>query len=135
MPDSSGGKKEAEQEEMQEEQMAEEEKQEELEAEGKEHPLMQQEEEQMVKRRITVRMGPVSKISWSVSSLYPIQRSFETVKVYTITVASEKRMLRQVAFTENVISTSLCELRLLQHHFVLDSNEKKVNIGKSKREG
>jgi hypothetical protein len=42
--------------------------------------------------------------------------------------------LRQVAFTEKVISTSLCELRLLQKHFVLDSNEKKVKADKSSRE-
>ena len=57
------------------------------------------------------------------------------VKLNTMRVASEKRMLRQVAFTEKVISTSLCELRLLQQHFVLDSNEKKVKAGKSSREG
>ena len=57
------------------------------------------------------------------------------VKVYTMRVASEKRMLRQVAFTEKVISTSLSESRLLEQHFVLDSNEKKVKAGKSTREG
>jgi hypothetical protein len=57
------------------------------------------------------------------------------MKVNTITVASEKKILRQVAFTEKVISTSLCELRLLQKHFVLDSNEKKVKADKSSREG
>ena len=57
------------------------------------------------------------------------------VKVNTITVASEKRMLRQVAFTEKMISTSFCESRLLEQHFVLDSNEKKVKAGKSTREG
>ena len=57
------------------------------------------------------------------------------VKVSPMRVASEKRMLMQVAFTEKVISTSLCELRLLEQHFVLDSNEKKVKAGKSSREG
>ena len=57
------------------------------------------------------------------------------VKVIPMRVASEKRMLRQVAFTEKVISTSLSELRLLEQHFVLDSNEKKVKAGKSMREG
>ena len=57
------------------------------------------------------------------------------VKLNTMRVASEKRMLRQVAFTEKVISTSFSELRLLQQHFVFDSNEKKVNAGKSRREG
>ena len=53
----------------------------------------------------------------------------------TITLASEKRMLRQVAFTEKLISTSLCGSCLLEQHLVLDSNEKKVKVGKSKREG
>ena len=57
------------------------------------------------------------------------------MKAYTISVASEKRMLRQVAFTEKVISTSLCELCLLEQYLVLDSNEKKVKVGKSRREG
>ena len=57
------------------------------------------------------------------------------VKVNTMTVASERRMLRQVAFTEKVISTSLGELRLPQQHFVFDSNEKKVKAGKRRREG
>ena len=57
------------------------------------------------------------------------------VKVSTMKVAVEKRMLNQVAFTEKVISTSLSELRLLEHHFALDSNEKKVKTGKSTREG
>ena len=50
-------------------------------------------------------------------------------------VVSEKRMLRQVAFTENVITTSLSKSQLLEQHFVLDSNEKKVKAGKSMREG
>ena len=57
------------------------------------------------------------------------------MKAYTIRLASEKRMLRQVAFTEKLISTSLCVSCLLEQHLVLDSNEKKVKVGKSKREG
>ena len=57
------------------------------------------------------------------------------VKVNTMRVVIEKRMLRQVAFTEKVISTSFSELRLLEQHLVLDSNEKKVKAGKSTREG
>ena len=57
------------------------------------------------------------------------------MKVYTIRVAHEKRMLREVAFLEKVISTSFSELELLEQHFVLDSNEKKVKFGKSSREG
>ena len=57
------------------------------------------------------------------------------MKVYTMSVTSEKRMLRQVAFTENVITTSLSKSQLLEQHFVLDSNEKKVKAGKSMREG
>ena len=56
-------------------------------------------------------------------------------EAYTIRVASEKRMLRQVAFTEKVISTSLGGSLFLEQHFVFDSNEKKVKVGKSKREG
>ena len=47
-----------------------------------------------------------------------------------------KRMLKKVAFTENLISTSFVRLSFFWQHFlVLDSNAKKVNIGKSKREG
>ena len=57
------------------------------------------------------------------------------VRQNTMRVASERRMLRQVAFTEKVISTSFCESRLLEQHFVFDSNEKKVKAGKSRREG
>ena len=64
-----------------------------------------------------------------------IQLVFESMKVYTMSVTSEKRMLRQVAFTENVITTSLSKSQLLEQHFVLDSNEKKVKAGKSSREG
>ena len=50
------------------------------------------------------------------------------VKANRMRAANEKRMLRQVAFTEKVISTSLCE-----QHFALDSNEKKVKVGKSSK--
>ena len=50
-------------------------------------------------------------------------------------VASEQTMLREVAFKEKVISTSFCELRLLEQHFVLDSNEKNVKAGKSSEKG
>ena len=57
------------------------------------------------------------------------------VKANRMRVANEKRMLRQVALAEKVISTTFCESRLLQQHFVLDSNEKKVKAGKSTREG
>ena len=57
------------------------------------------------------------------------------VKVMTMEVGSESRMLREVAFTEKVISTSFFELRLPEQHFTLDSNEKKVKAGKSSREG
>ena len=47
-----------------------------------------------------------------------------------------KRMLKKVAFTENLISTSFARFSFFWQHFlVLDSNVKKVNIGKSKREG
>ena len=57
------------------------------------------------------------------------------MKAYTISVASEKRMLRQVAFTEKVISTSHGESLLLEQHLVFDSKVKKVKVGKSSREG
>ena len=58
------------------------------------------------------------------------------VKASTMRVGlSEKRMLRMVAFTEKVISTSFSELPLPEQHFVLDSNEKKVKAGKRSREG
>ena len=57
------------------------------------------------------------------------------VKVIPMRVASEKRMFRQVAFTEKVISISFCEFFFPEQHFVLDSNEKKVKAGKSTREG
>ena len=66
----------------------------------------------------------------------PVQANISVpVKANRMRAANEKRMLRQVAFTEKVISTSFGELRLLQQHFVLDSNEKKVKAGKSTREG
>ena len=57
------------------------------------------------------------------------------VKVIRMEVGSENSMLREVAFTEKVISTSFFELRLPEQHFTLDSNEKKVKAGKSTREG
>ena len=73
----------------------------------------QQDEEQVVKRRITVSRRPTSKDT-NVTFRLNLQWKFESysvpVKVNTITVASEKRMLRQVAFTEKVISTSLSDL-------------------------
>ena len=66
----------------------------------------------MVKRRITVRRKPTSRMA---SERYSIGRGrflssnkvqFESivpVPAITITLASEKRMLRQVAWTEKVI--------------------------------
>ena len=49
----------------------------------------------------------------------------------------EKAMLKNVAFAENLISTSFDRLLFVAQHFgaVLDSNVKNENIGKSKREG
>ena len=111
MPNSSGGQQEvAEQEEF----------------EGGEQELGQQEqdEEQVVARRIAVSRMPTSRMTTSPiqsghgPDLVPVRALYPTIrwggkKAYTITitmrVASEKRMLRQVAFTEKVISTSLCE--------------------------
>ena len=105
---------------------------------AQEQELGQQDEERVVKRRITVRRRPTSSMT-SVAFRVFLQWKSESydvpVKVNTIGVASEKRMLKQVAFTEKAISTSLSELRLLEHHFALDSNEKKVKTGKSTREG
>ena len=105
---------------------------------AREQEFWQQDKEQVVKRRITVSRRPTSRMT-SITFRLNLQKKFESysvpVKVNTITAASEKRMLRQVAFTENVISTSLSESRLPEQHFVLDSNEKKVKAGKSSREG
>ena len=73
----------------------------------------QQDEEQVVKRRITVSRRPSSRMTSEAIRLNS-QSEFESyvvpVKVNTMRVANEKRILRQVAFTEKVISTSLCEL-------------------------
>ena len=45
-------------------------------------------------------------------------------------------MLKKVAFTENLISTSFVIVSFFWQHFlVLDSNVKKENAGKSKRDG
>ena len=58
------------------------------------------------------------------------------MKARTMKLIRVKRILKTVAFTENLISTSSLRLSLFWQHFlVLDSNVKKVNIGKSKREG
>ena len=58
------------------------------------------------------------------------------MKTATIKPTRVKRMFRPVAFTENLISTSSARLSFFWQHFlVLDSNAKKENIGKSKREG
>lgn len=105
---------------------------------AREQEFEQQDEEQMVKRRITVSRRPGSRMT-SVMLRMDLHLEFGSynvpMKVDTITVASEKRILRQAAFTEKVISTSLSDLRLPEQHFVLDSNEKKVKAGKSTREG
>ena len=103
----------------------------------------QQEEEkdgqQVVKRRITVRRMAIgirmTSEMFRLTLQLKLESNFMPVKAYKIRVVSEKRMLRQVAFTEKVISTSLCESGLLEQHFGLDSNEKKVKAGKSSREG
>ena len=118
MPNSSGGQQEVEQQ------------QEEVEV----GEFLQQDEERVVKRRITVsrRPGSRKKSEMFRHSLQTESESyFVPVKVSTMKVA----ILRQVAFTEKVISTSFGELRLLQQNFVFDSNEKKVKAGKSSREG
>ena len=49
----------------------------------------------------------------------------------------ERRILKPVALTEKQISTSFGEASFsaLKEHFEFELNEKKVNIGKSKREG
>ena len=119
MPNSSGG------------QQDEEEEVEEVEEGAREQEFGQQGEDQVVKRRITVSRRPI--VMGTTTML--VSGQLLPVKVYTMRVASERRMLRQVAFTEKVISTSLGELRLPQQHFVFDSNEKKVKAGKSSREG
>ena len=99
----------------------------------------QKDEEQVVKRRITVSRRPSSRMTsetFRLNSQSEFVSYVVPVKVNTMRVASERRMLRQVAFTEKVISTSFCESRLLHlQHFALDSNEKKVKAGKSSREG
>ena len=105
---------------------------------AQEQELGQQDEERVVKRRITVRRRPtrsMTSVAFRVFLQWKSESYVVPVKVNTIWVASEKRMLKQVAFTEKAISTSLSELRLLEHHFALDSNEKKVKTGKSTREG
>ena len=113
MPNSSGGQQEQEEEEQ----------------DGK----------QVVKSRIAVRRIPIGirmrSEMFRLTLHLKLESSLMPVKAYRIMVPSEKRMLRQVAFTEKVISTSFCELRLLQQHSVFDSNEKKVKAGKSSREG
>ena len=99
MTNSSGGQQEvAQQEEVGEE-------------EGEEQEFEQQEEEQMVVRRIAVsRRRPIKRgVKFAPSVLLHSRFVSKPVKEYTIRLASEKRMLRQVAFTEKVISTSLGE--------------------------
>jgi len=65
----------------------------------------QQDEEQVVKRRITVSRRPGS------NRMKDMEMSLQLLatRVVNIRVANEKRILRQAAFTENVISTSVCE--------------------------
>ena len=125
MPNSSGGQQEVKQQEDEEGGVGE---------GAREQELEQQDDEQVVKRRIAVSRTPTSRMT-SVTFRFFSQTGLESysvpVKVNTITVASEERMLRQVAFTEKVISTSFCVLRLLQQHFTFDSNVKKVKAGKS----
>ena len=54
----------------------------------------------------------------------------------TIKPIRVKRMLKKVAFTENLISTSFVRVSFFWQHFlVLDSNVKKENVGNRKREG
>ena len=106
--------------------------------EEQEQEVEHQDEEQVVKRRITVSKIPMNRWkSWLFRLIWQVKSESYVVpvKVYATRVTSEKRMLRQVAFTEKVISTSFSELPLQQQHFVLDSNEKKVKAGKSSREG
>ena len=127
MPNSSGGQQEVEQQEDEEVEVGK--------GEG-ELEFRQQDEEQVVKRRITVSWRPNSRKASGMLRKYlqsELESYFVPMKVNTMRVASEKRMLRQVAFTEKVISTSFWELHL--QHFLLDSNEKKVKAGKSTREG
>ena len=129
MPNSSGGQQEVEQQEEEEVEV------------GKgagELEFRQQDEEQVVKRRITVSWRPNSRKASGMLRKYlqsELESYFVPMKVNTMRVASEKRMLREVAFTEKVISASFCGSRLPELHFVLDSNEKKVKAGKSSREG
>ena len=131
MPNSSGGQQEVRQQEDEVEVG-------EVGEGAREQVFVQQDEEQVVKRRITVSRRPTSRMT-SITFRLNLQKKFESysvpVKVNTITAASEKRMLRQVAFTEKLISISVCKLRLLKQPFALDSNEKKVKAGKSIREG
>ena len=132
MPNSSVGQQEVEQQEEEVGEVGE------VGEGGREEEFWQQDEEQVVKRRITVGRKTTSRVTSEVfrSRLQRVTESFVVpVKVNTMRVASERRMLRQVAFTEKVMSTSLSELRLLEQHFALDSNEKKVKAGKSTREG
>ena len=67
----------------------------------------EQGEEQVVKRRIAVSKMPTSSGTSGMIRLF--ESYFVPVKVNTMRVAIEKRMLREVAFTEKVISTSFCE--------------------------
>ena len=58
------------------------------------------------------------------------------MKSRTIKLITVRRMLKKVAFTENLISTSSARLSFFWQNFLtLDSNVKKENIGKSKIEG
>ena len=101
------------------------------EEEEQEQEVEQQDEEQVVKRRITVSRRPGS------NRMKDMEMSLQLLatRVVNIRVANEKRILRQAAFTEKVISTSFFELQLLEQHFAFDSNEKKVKAGKSSKEG
>jgi len=97
MPTSSGGKHVVEQQEGEEEVEV---------GEGaREEEFGQQGEEQVVKRRITVSRRPGS------NRMKDMEMSLQLLatRVVNIRVANEKRILRQAAFTENVISTSVCE--------------------------
>ena len=58
------------------------------------------------------------------------------MKTRTMKLIRVKRILKTVAFTENLISTSSLRLSFFWQPFlVLDSNVKKETIGKSKIEG
>ena len=79
----------------------------------------------------------VRALGTSLSDLTEKVKGFGQMNEYSITPRSEKRMFPQVALKEKQSSVCFFEIASveLQYFLLFDLNEKKVKVGKSKKEG